>query len=139
MAARVTITTQISTFRLNRAGVEYTVNSQEGPVGRYLHRKGKLMVLGARKMVGVESGRLQRSIHDRMSRTPYGQTRILGTRGVPYALSHHEGTRPHLITPKRAQALRFTAGGRVVYARSVMHPGTKPNKYLSTQLELVRV
>lgn len=41
------------------------------------------------------------------------------------------GTAPHEIRPKRSGGrLRFTVGNRVVFARSVQHPGTKPNNFL---------
>lgn len=41
------------------------------------------------------------------------------------------GTSPHPIRPRRpGGVLRFTVGGRVVFARSVSHPGTKPNPFL---------
>lgn len=39
------------------------------------------------------------------------------------------GTRPHIIRPVTASALRFVVGGVVVFARKVNHPGTKPNRY----------
>ena len=43
-----------------------------------------------------------------------------------------QGTNPHEIRPRRPNGvLRFTLkGGRVVYARHVNHPGTKPNNFL---------
>ncbi|MFC8466008.1 hypothetical protein [Streptomyces sp. NPDC057250] len=41
-----------------------------------------------------------------------------------------DGTRPHLIRPRRKKALRFQAGGGVVFAKLVRHPGTKANNYL---------
>lgn len=41
------------------------------------------------------------------------------------------GTRPHVIRPRRAKALRFTTGGRVVYAQIVKHPGTRANNFLA--------
>lgn len=40
------------------------------------------------------------------------------------------GTKPHPIYPRNKKALRFTTGGRVVFARMVNHPGTKPNNFL---------
>ena len=44
------------------------------------------------------------------------------------------GTRPHVITPRRKDALRFVpAGGGAVFARSVNHPGTKPRNYLAAE------
>ncbi|MFJ1695654.1 hypothetical protein ACIOHC_10965 [Streptomyces sp. NPDC088252] len=45
-----------------------------------------------------------------------------------------DGTRPHVIRPRRAQALRFTVGGRVVYAAYARHPGTRPNNFLARAL-----
>jgi hypothetical protein len=44
-----------------------------------------------------------------------------------------EGTRPHVIRVKRARFLRFywPKVGRVVYFKSVNHPGTKANPFMS--------
>jgi hypothetical protein len=53
---------------------------------------------------------------------------------VEYALAHHEGTKPHIIRPDRAKALRFTSGSRIIYSRAVKHPGTRANRYLKDQL-----
>jgi hypothetical protein len=36
------------------------------------------------------------------------------------------GTDPHMIFPKRAKVLRFEMDGKIVFARSVEHPGIKP-------------
>lgn len=40
------------------------------------------------------------------------------------------GTRPHTITARRGQALRFAWGGGIHFYRSVNHPGTRPNNVL---------
>ncbi|MCZ2439653.1 MAG: hypothetical protein LC119_05695 [Burkholderiales bacterium] len=40
------------------------------------------------------------------------------------------GTKPHIIRARRKQFLRFTVRGRVVFARRVRHPGTKPYRFL---------
>ena len=48
----------------------------------------------------------------------------------PHTLFVHNGTRKHIILPRTKQFLRFTVGGRVVYARVVHHPGTKANPFL---------
>ena len=45
-----------------------------------------------------------------------------------------DGTRPHIIRPRRAKALRFDVGGRVVFAAVVHRPGTKPNPFLQRAL-----
>jgi hypothetical protein len=40
------------------------------------------------------------------------------------------GSAPHIIRPKNGGFLRFVIGGRVVFTRQVMHPGTAPQPYL---------
>lgn len=49
-----------------------------------------------------------------------------------------DGTRPHLIRPRRAKALRFEVGGDVVFSKLVRHPGTRPNPFLQRALRLGR-
>ncbi|MBA2686853.1 MAG: HK97 gp10 family phage protein [Gemmatimonadaceae bacterium] len=47
-----------------------------------------------------------------------------------YSKFIEEGTRPHEIRPKNAQALRFVVGGRVVFAGKVRHPGTQADPFM---------
>jgi hypothetical protein len=56
----------------------------------------------------------------------------------PIARLHHDGTRPHVIVPRNAPYLVFFSqrAGKVVFAKRVMHPGTKPNHYLTDNLHL---
>ncbi len=49
----------------------------------------------------------------------------------------NDGTRPHRIVPKNGSVLRFTVGGRVVYARVVNHPGTRARPFLDQALREV--
>lgn len=49
-------------------------------------------------------------------------------------LFNDEGTRPHVILPKKRKVLKFEAGGGVVFARKVNHPGTKP-QYLTKRVQ----
>ncbi|MGW3447348.1 hypothetical protein [Streptomyces sp. NPDC001076] len=50
-----------------------------------------------------------------------------------------DGTRPHLIRPRRPKGvLRFEVDGRVVFTRLVRHPGTRPNDFMARALRLGR-
>ena len=51
---------------------------------------------------------------------------------MPYASFVENGTRPHMIFPKRATVLSWIGydGGRV-FARFVRHPGTRPFPFMS--------
>jgi len=60
--------------------------------------------------------------------TIYGRMAIVGFR-THYARFLEFGTRPHEIRPRRARALRFSMGGRIIFARRVLHPGIRP-RYL---------
>lgn len=40
------------------------------------------------------------------------------------------GTKPHMIYPRRARALRFEVGGEVVFAKRVSHPGTQAQEFV---------
>jgi hypothetical protein len=118
--------------------LDFLLNDAFGPVGRDLNKRARRVMTAAKAQVGVDTGRLKQSIHVRNhNRTMTGQSIQVGS-PASYALAHHNGTRPHLIVPKTAKVLRFTAGSRVIYTHSVRHPGTRPNKYLTDNLYLIR-
>jgi hypothetical protein len=106
-------------------------------VTKHLLKKGKAVEMAAKRQVGVRTGALRASIHLRYGVDSGGQFVTVGSK-LPYARSHHEGTRAHVIRPRKAQVLRFSNNGRVVYAHKVNHPGTKPNRYLTDNLRLIR-
>ena len=122
---------------LRKAEYEFFFNEPAGKVGRYLALKGNLIVRAAKAQVGVRTGALRASIHMRHARDIRGQYIRIGS-AMNYALLHHEGSKPHMIKPDRAQVLRFTSRGTVMYAHAVMHPGTKPNRYLTDNLGLIK-
>jgi hypothetical protein len=121
----------------NEPALDYLLKSPVGPVGRDLSKRGNKVLAAARIQVGVSTENLKKSLkvtaHDRSVR---GQFVKVGSTTVKYALAHHEGTRPHIITPKRAQVMVFESKGSVIYATRVKHPGTKANRYLSDNLYL---
>jgi hypothetical protein len=126
------------TALMDRAKLDFELNNPQGSVGKHLKKRGRLIVAMARRQVGVDTGELKASIqmiHERVSR---GQQLKIGS-SLGHALAHHEGTSPHIITPRDAGFIRFSSGGRVIYTHKVNHPGTRPNRYLSDQLWVARI
>ena len=89
--------------------------------------RGRAYELAPRK-----TGRLRKSIGVR--RTRRGYEVVMGGSEAPYAGYVEYGVRPHLIRARRARALRFEVKGEVVYARYVMHPGSRPRAVMSRAL-----
>lgn len=78
----------------------------------------------------VDTGNLRDSIGVRVQ----GDSVVIGPDmgQAPYAGYVEFGTKPHEIRPKDANGvLRFTVGGKVVFARVVQHPGTQPAYYVA--------
>jgi hypothetical protein len=121
---------------LNEPKLKYELESPSGMVGKHLASKGRQIATLAKAQVGVRTGALRASIHMRHLADSRGQYVKVGS-NLPYARMHHEGTKPHKIVPKRARVLRFIKKGQIVYADSVMHPGTRPNKYLVKAMKMV--
>lgn len=121
-------------LRLDRAALNRTLRDASR---RELREAGRQVVNRAKVLAPVDTGRLRASIRA-------DPPRIFSLRGsltvgsdVEYAAMVNDGTRPHTIRPRRAQALRFTVGGRVVYARVVQHPGTRARPFLDRALREV--
>lgn len=125
-----------STVRVDDAGVAELFESPQGDVYKYMERQARQIVFLAKRYVGKKTHALENSIGYRMLRAADGVFfEVEASNHI--ALLHHEGSRPHLITPHHGRALRFKSRGRVVYARVVLHPGTRPNPYLVTALREV--
>lgn len=122
-------------FVKDKAEWNKLTSQHTGLVGQYIHSITNRLVALAKAQVGVKTGQLQRSIKGNVT-TSGG---IVGTVGSdnPIAYLHHEGTRAHIITPRRAHTLRFASRGRIVYTKIVHHPGTKPNRFLTDNLRKV--
>ena len=88
----------------------------------------------------IDTGRL-RGQH---AATPVVKTATSVTAGVEsradYAMHVHQGTRPHVIRPRRARVLAWFAGGGTSgplrFATRVNHPGTKGKPWLATAGEV---
>lgn len=108
------------------------------PLSAHLRTIGRRITVAAKAQVGKNTGDLARSIHFKIDRHLGLPGLWVGTYDSKARL-HHEGTRPHVIRPTRAEFLRYSARGRVVYARQVMHPGTRPNRFLTDNIYLAKV
>lgn len=120
--------------RLDRATLNRTLTDASRSELREASRQ---VVNRAKVLAPVDTGRLRASIKA-------DPPRIFSLRGsvkvgsnVEYAAMVNDGTRPHVIKPVTAKALRFKVGGRTVFARLVHHPGTRARPFLDRALQEV--
>lgn len=78
-----------------------------------------------------QTGNLRRSIQKQIKR-PASAVIFTDEKYAPYV---EEGTRPHVITPKNKKFLAFKSGGRMVFAKKVNHPGSKPYPFFRPAFE----
>lgn len=118
-------------------GFDQVFRSRDGLVGRDLSNRATRVQLAAKAQTGVRTGANKRDITKNWINGTGGDLAIRVGAARPYSLAHHEGTRAHIIRARNAKALRFmNKNGDVVFARAVMHPGTRPNRYLTDNLPL---
>ena len=122
-----------ATVQLNLGAIQSLLNSPQGPVARDMMRRGRKVEALAKRLAPVDTGRLAGSITTTPINVNGKPGAAIGT-NVEYALAVHNGTRPHTIQPKRAQVLRFKAGGSVVFTSKVNHPGTSADPFLEDAL-----
>jgi hypothetical protein len=136
---------------LHPQAVNELLRGETGPVVRYLFVAGEIVRQEAKRLVGYSqpdpvprrkprSGpHLRDTIVKRLVSTSSGPTMQVGSESK-VALWHHEGTQAHTIVPRRAARLVFYSprAGRVIFAKIVHHPGTKPNRFLTNALRALR-
>jgi len=117
-----------------REALRLEMNTPKGGLWKHMGNIGDDIVKGAKAQVGVQTGALRRSIHKRHLGNFTGQYVWVGSKRS-YAYLHHEGSKAHVIRPNEEGGLLvFSKGSRLIKTRQVNHPGTKPNRYLSTPL-----
>lgn len=123
-----------------------------GPVQRRMIEDAELVRQEARRLVGVSRPdpvprrgpqRRPGTLRDKIVKRAVSRGgEVVWQVGAedPIALFHHEGTEPHVIRARRAPRLVFfwPRVGRVVYFRQVNHPGTRPNRFLTNALAVLR-
>jgi hypothetical protein len=121
-----------TSFALDRTRIERMLRLPGGIVYRNMERRVRRVEAEA---IRRAPGSVKQGIRVRIERGPGGEFRGRVISTHPASIYLVNGTRPHMIFPRRpGGVLRFTVGGRVVYARYVSHPGTQPNDYLRAAL-----
>ena len=123
----------MANVRFDEAALHRLLNSTTGPVGRHMRTIGLKIYAGATSMAGHRTGQLRRRMYVSQGTRGRYQYVEVGSK-ARHAYWLHEGTKPHRILPENGRLLRFNVGGRVVYARKVMHPGTRPNPFLTVPM-----
>lgn len=120
-------------FVPDRSAIAHLLHGRDGLVAKDMYKRGLRVQAGALRQVGKRTGKLARSIKVDMRVRPL--TAAYVGSNVRYALMHHEGTKPHtIVSPAVGRMITFVSGGRRVYARKVLHPGTTANRYLTDNL-----
>jgi HK97 gp10 family phage protein len=87
-------------------------------LSRFLEESAKFVFAEVRERAPVRTGRLRGSIAlIKVNDLHY----VVGS-PLEYAVFVERGTRPHIIRPRRARALRFEVGGETVFAAYVVQP-----------------
>ncbi len=121
------------------------VRIDQGALSRLLRRRGgrayRKLAERTGRVANIAEGEAPGSMGDFVSwKIEEGPK---GLQGVivcdhPAVLFVLNGTRPHLIRPRRKKFLRFEVDGGVVYTKLVRHPGTRPNDFMGRALRLGR-
>lgn len=120
-----------TSFRLDQSRVRRLLRLPGGVVDRNLRRRVERVQMAAERLAPGTMGQDIRSSLRYTSDGPVGTI----TCTHPATIFVVGGTPPHIIRPRRPGGfLRFTVGGRVVYARIVHHPGTAKNDFLTEAL-----
>ena len=128
MATSYTLT--VDHADINRVALTEAQRSVTDTTRRVLNR--------AIALTPVDTGTLR--AHNQM------RVRVQGTMAIgevfndtEYALAVHDGTRAHTVRPVRAKALRFTVGGRVVFAMWARIPARRGRPWLYRALVEIAV
>lgn len=137
--ARLVITRRSG--RVDEAKLARFVNDPNGPIRHELRRRAQNVQRYQIRRAPRRTGRLvstSRKRETQLSPLRPAVEVIIGRDGLTDYLGYIlYGTHAHIIRaiPNRPNAhLRFIAGGRVVFAKQVMHPGTRANNFVRDSL-----
>lgn len=132
--------------QLDSRAIADLLRGPQGPTARYLSLLAERVQVAAKRRVGYDANKppgeqggahLRDTIVKRITVSLGGVEVLVGSEH-PIAYLHHEGTEPHEIRARNASVLHFTLpDGTEVFVRSVHHPGTRPNRYLTDAMKEV--
>lgn len=76
------------------------------------------------------TARLERAIQSDVDKDTLTGRVYIDSHAAPYGRYVHEGTKPHMILPRKRKMLRWVAQGGFAFASKVRHPGTSPDQFL---------
>lgn len=131
------LTYTLGPIKLNQRGLYATLNSQRSPVANHIRDLGRKTTVTAKLLAGTRTGQLKRSIKMTRDRSVVNEYAVLVGSDVRHALVHHQGARPHVITPRNPTGMLVFRGKRgMVFTSRVNHPGHGANKYLTRALQI---
>ncbi len=78
-----------------------------------------------------QTGRTQAKTKAKIIRRRGRAVALRVSNSAKHAAVLEKGSAPHRIRAKQGKALRFWGFGKLVFRKSVQHPGTKPYRFLS--------
>lgn len=116
--------------RINPGALARLLRLRNGPVEKALRKRTERVAeIAAREAPGTMGNYVEWKVEP----GPRGLQGVV-TCNHPKVNLVLQGTRPHLIRPRRRTFLRFTVGGRVIYTKLVRHPGTDANNFMERAL-----
>ena len=117
-------------IKVEVSGLDIKAFGLEKPIEELVKKTADFAEKTMKEKAPKRTGRLRGSIHKKVGRLEAE----IGP-SAPYAIYIEYGTRPHIIRPVRARALRFEVNGEVVFTRLIRHPGTKPQRFIRETVE----
>jgi hypothetical protein len=108
-----------------------------GPIGQSFGRLAKETVYWQRVGANKRTGAMAVGMEHKRLTLAQGIAFDAGS-SKPYALFVDQGTKPHVITPKKPGGMlvfHWAKVGKTVFLRSVNHPGNRAYKFIQHGLE----
>lgn len=119
--------------RVDANRLERLLRLPGGPGARLLRRRANRVAQRARRL-GARHGSMGRYVQDPEIRGTGRHLTAVIRCTHPAAAWVIWGTRPHIIRPRRARALKFEIEGRPTFAKIVRHPGYRGDNFLAEAL-----